>query len=69
MAYQPRNLFDVSGSMSLYIRYLERELALVGTAVIGYRVGDVFEWDTPAGKARLRVEQILYQPEEDGVYE
>lgn len=44
-------------------------LAPIGTDMIGFRVGDVFEWDTPAGKARLRVEQVLYQPEEDGVYD
>ena len=41
-------------------------LAPIGTAMIGYRVGDEFEWDTPEGKTRLRVEKILYQPEAEG---
>ena len=41
-------------------------LAPIGTAMIGYRVGDEFEWDTPDGKTRLRVEKILYQPEAEG---
>ncbi len=44
-------------------------LAPIGTAMIGYRVGDVFDWDTPDGKTSLRVEKILYQPEADGVYD
>lgn len=44
-------------------------LAPVGTAMLGYRVGDVFEWDVPAGKRRLRVDKILYQPEAAGDYE
>lgn len=44
-------------------------LAPIGTAMIGYRVGDVFEWDTPDGKVRMRVEKILYQPEAGGVFD
>lgn len=44
-------------------------LAPIGTAMLGYRVGDVFEWDTPAGKASLRVDEILYQPESAGVFD
>ncbi len=44
-------------------------LAPIGTAIIGYRVGDVIEWDTPDGKAKLRVEKIVYQPEADGVFD
>jgi regulator of nucleoside diphosphate kinase len=44
-------------------------LAPVGTAMLGYRVGDVFEWEVPAGKRRLRINKILYQPEAAGDYE
>lgn len=43
-------------------------LAPVGTAVLGHRVGDVIEWPLPAGSIRLRVEEILYQPEAAGDY-
>jgi regulator of nucleoside diphosphate kinase len=43
-------------------------LAPIGTAMLGYEVGDVFEWEVPAGKRRLRVERILYQPEAAGDY-
>lgn len=41
-------------------------LAPIGTAMLGYRVGDVFEWQVPARKRRLRVEAVLYQPEASG---
>ena len=44
-------------------------LAPIGTAMIGYRVGDVFEWETPDGPVNLRVEDILYQPEAGGVFD
>ena len=41
-------------------------LAPVGTAILGYRLGDVIEWPVPAGLRRLRVEEVLYQPERAG---
>lgn len=41
-------------------------LAPVGTAMLGHRVGDEFEWHVPAGPIRLRVESVLYQPEASG---
>lgn len=37
-------------------------LAPVGTALLGYRAGDHVEWPVPAGVARLRVEEVLFQP-------
>jgi regulator of nucleoside diphosphate kinase len=44
-------------------------LAPIGTAMLGYEVGDIFEWEVPAGKRRLRVEKILFQPEASGNYD
>ena len=44
-------------------------LAPVGTALIGYREGDVVEWPVPGGQIRLRVEEVLYQPERVGAYD
>ena len=41
-------------------------LAPVGTAIIGYAVGAVIEWPVPGGIRRIRIEQILYQPEAAG---
>ena len=41
-------------------------LAPVGTAIVGSRVGDVIEWPVPAGRRRLLVEDVVYQPEKAG---
>ena len=38
-------------------------LAPIGTAILGYKVGDVIEWRVPAGLRRLKIKKILYQPE------
>ena len=38
-------------------------LAPIGTALIGYRVGDVIDWTTPGRTRRLRIEAVLFQPE------
>lgn len=43
-------------------------LAPVGTALLGYRVGDTVEWKVPGGLRRLKIERILYQPEAAGHY-
>jgi len=44
-------------------------LAPIGTAMLGYEIGDVFEWEVPAGKRRLRIKRILYQPEASGKFD
>lgn len=41
-------------------------LAPIGTAMIGYRVGDTIEWPVPSGVRRLEVKDVLYQPEASG---
>lgn len=41
-------------------------LAPIGTAILGYRSGDTIEWPVPSGVRRLKVEEILYQPEAAG---
>jgi regulator of nucleoside diphosphate kinase len=38
-------------------------LAPLGTAVLGYRTGDLIEWNVPGGTRRLQVERVLFQPE------
>ena len=42
-------------------------LAPIGTAMLGYRVGDVIEWRVPKGIRRLKVLEVIYQPEAAGV--
>jgi regulator of nucleoside diphosphate kinase len=41
-------------------------LAPIGTAILGYRQGDTIEWPVPSGLRKLKVEEILYQPEAAG---
>ncbi|MBU7006998.1 nucleoside diphosphate kinase regulator [Phosphitispora fastidiosa] len=41
-------------------------MAPIGTAILGYSVGNVIEWEVPGGMVQLRVERILYQPEAAG---
>jgi regulator of nucleoside diphosphate kinase len=41
-------------------------LAPVGMAILGYREGDVVEWEVPAGVRRIRIKKVLYQPEAAG---
>jgi regulator of nucleoside diphosphate kinase len=44
-------------------------LAPIGTAMLGYRVGNTFTWRVPDGVRRFQVKQVLYQPEAAGDYE
>ena len=44
-------------------------LAPIGTAILGYKLGDSIEWPVPSGLRRLKVDEILYQPEAAGEYE
>lgn len=44
-------------------------LAPVGTAMLGYRVGDSFSWDVPDGVRNLQVKEIFYQPEAKGDFD
>lgn len=41
-------------------------LAPIGTALLGYRVGDEVQWEVPAGVRTFKIEAITYQPEAAG---
>lgn len=43
-------------------------LSPVGTALLGYSEGDRVEWDVPAGRRRLLIKKVVYQPEAAGDY-
>lgn len=43
-------------------------LAPIGTALLGYRAGDTISWEVPAGVRRIKILDILYQPEASGDY-
>lgn len=57
----PENAHIEEGKISI--------LAPIGTALIGYCVGDVIEWDVPSGRKTLQITKILYQPEAAGRYD
>jgi regulator of nucleoside diphosphate kinase len=44
-------------------------LAPIGTAILGYKLGDTIELPVPSGLRRLKVDEIIYQPEAAGDYE
>ncbi len=54
----PKHADIAQGSISV--------LAPIGTAILGYREGDVIEWPVPSGRRRISIEKILYQPEAAG---
>lgn len=41
----------------------------VATALIGYKVSDEIDWMVPSGMTKIRIEEIIYQPEAEGNYE
>jgi regulator of nucleoside diphosphate kinase len=38
----------------------------MGTAILGYKEGDAFDWRMPNRTCRIRIEKVLYQPEAAG---
>lgn len=40
----------------------------IATALIGYKVGDEIEWVVPAGITKIKIDEIIYQPEAAGDY-
>ena len=43
--------------------------APMGIALIGYRVNDIIEWQVPGGILRIKVLEIIYQPEASGDFD
>ncbi|MGI5849345.1 MAG: nucleoside diphosphate kinase regulator [Christensenellales bacterium] len=44
-------------------------LAPIGTAILGFREGDIIEWNVPDGIIMVTVKKVLYQPEAAGYFE
>jgi regulator of nucleoside diphosphate kinase len=40
----------------------------IATALIGYKISDEIEWIVPAGLTKIRIDEIVYQPEAAGDY-
>jgi len=43
-------------------------LSPIATALLGYKIGSIIEWLVPAGLTKIRIDNILYQPEAAGDY-
>lgn len=43
-------------------------LVPLGMVPMGYRKGDTIEWPVPSGMRKLKVTEIIYQPEAAGDY-
>ncbi|MFO7933628.1 MAG: GreA/GreB family elongation factor [Bacteroidales bacterium] len=43
-------------------------LSPLGSALLGYRVGDTVKFEAPGGLRKIRIDRILYQPEANGEY-
>lgn len=43
-------------------------LSPLGSALIGYKVGDTVQFDAPKGKVEISIRSIDYQPESEGEY-
>ncbi|NCA68564.1 MAG: nucleoside diphosphate kinase regulator [Sphingobacteriia bacterium] len=57
----PKDVDESGGTISI--------LAPVGSALLGLSEGDEIEWPKPGGGTlRVRIEEILYQPERSGDY-
>ncbi|HEX2936511.1 MAG TPA: nucleoside diphosphate kinase regulator [Bacteroidales bacterium] len=66
---------DINKSMEVQLVYPEEAdmkqqkvsvFAPIGTALLGFRKGDVIEWEVPKGKTMIKIEDIVYQPEAEG---
>ena len=40
--------------------------APIGAALLGHRKGDTIHWSAPGGRIRIKVEDVVYQPETAG---
>ena len=43
-------------------------LSPLGSALLGYRVGDIVKYEAPKGKVEITIRSIDYQPESQGEY-
>ena len=56
----PEDADDHAGKLSVF--------SGIGTAILGYKEGDAFNWRMPHRTCRIRIGKVLYQPEAAGHY-
>lgn len=55
----PRDANIAAGQLSV--------LAPIGTAILGYRTGDVVQWRVPHGSVSIVIDEVVFQPEREGM--
>ncbi|MGN6547099.1 MAG: nucleoside diphosphate kinase regulator [Aureliella sp.] len=55
----PRDANIAQGKLSI--------LAPIGTAILGYRAGDVVPWRVPHGSVQIVIDEVVSQPEREGM--
>jgi len=51
--------------------YKENKISIlspIATALIGYQVGDIIEWLVPSGVTKMKIDEIIFQPEAAGEF-
>jgi regulator of nucleoside diphosphate kinase len=43
-------------------------LSPIGTAILGYKEGNIIDWEFPSGTSKIHIKKLLYQPEAAGNY-
>lgn len=56
----PQDADDREGKLSVF--------SGIGTAILGYKEGDAFNWRMPSRTCHIRIGKVLYQPEAAGHY-
>jgi len=36
--------------------------------LIGHHEGDIVDWQSPSGRRRMQIAEVLYQPEQEGAF-
>ncbi len=57
----PQDADDSAGKLSV--------CSDIGTAILGYKEGDAFDWRIPNRTRRISIEKVLYQPEAAGDFD
>ena len=57
----PQDADDSAGKLSV--------CSNIGTAILGYKEGDAFDWRIPNRTRRISIEKVLYQPEAAGDFD
>lgn len=57
----PQDADESAGKLSVY--------SDIGTAILGYKEGDAFDWRIPNRTRRISIEKVLYQPEAAGDFD